>query len=74
MINTKSVIVTKNLTRQGKGELRTQTGNIPVEVKKIGSLYFMIVDGNRNGLNKLDAESCWKMMAEYLGANLREEK
>jgi hypothetical protein len=72
--NFKNFIIAKNVNRQGKGELRTQLGATPVEVKKVGQLYYIIIDSVKNGLNRTEASAAWELLSSYVSATLVEDK
>lgn len=71
--NTKSTITIKNINRPSEGVLSSSYGDIPVAVKKTGSLYYCIVDGRNTGLNKLDAKSSWEELCTYLNCVVVED-
>ena len=72
-MNNQTFLITKNKFRQGEGELRTSTGITSVGVKKIGQLYYTVVEQNRSGLNRVICEEAWELLASYLGATLIED-
>jgi hypothetical protein len=69
-----NIIITKNTTRAGKGELRTPHMNVPVSVQKVAGVFQCSVEGRYAGLNRVTAQEAWELLAEYLSAGVVEDK
>jgi len=65
-----SKITVKSIHRQGKGIFQSDTMQVDVAIKKVGSLYQVIVDGRFTGMTRVLVEDAYELLSSYLGARL----
>jgi len=68
-----SKITVKTIHRQGAGVFQSDTMQVDVAVKKVGSLYQVIVDGRFTGMTRVLVEEAYELLSSYLGATLQED-
>ena len=68
-----SVLITTNLLKVGKGELRTASLTADIEIKKQDGVFKVFVEGRYAGLNRISPQESWELAADYTGGVLLED-